>query len=175
MNDMIDSKLVWYVSEALNSQPFVLYLLILMMLDVLGGIFVSVSKKRLSSSASWRGMSKKAITLVIVGTAFVIERLINNEFPLGKGTAFLYCVTEALSILENAAAAGVPLPRGLVNVLLKLQQDSAQKSPAGTGMILKTETIIQNQPNTLSEPEQKPVTVSTKHEITPADNPPSSS
>lgn len=173
MNDMIDSKIIWYVGEWLNSQPFVLYLLILMVLDVVGGIFVSISKKTLSSSASWRGMSKKAITLVIVGTAFVIERLINHEFPLGKGAALLYCVTEALSILENAAAAGVPLPKALLEVLLKLQQDSSQKAPAKGGVTVKTETTVHHptDDHTLSNKETKPVTIAAKHEITPNETP----
>jgi toxin secretion/phage lysis holin len=165
-NDMTDSAFMWYLAEWIKDKPFIMWLISLMFLDILAGTFVSISKKRLSSSASWRGMSKKALTLIIVGTAFVIERLINHEFPLGKASAILYCATEALSILENAAAAGVPLPRGLVQVLLKLQQDSSQKSPA----VHVESKVTVTQPTGLSEPESRPTTVHTSHEVKPPDN-----
>src|SRR5687768_2902085 len=97
-------------SRALNT------LISLMVLDILCGIFVSVGKGTLSSSTSWKGMSKKAITLLIVLTANVLQALTHDTIPLFKIVVGFYCVTEAISILENAAASGVPLPKSLVDI-----------------------------------------------------------
>jgi toxin secretion/phage lysis holin len=97
-------------------------LIVLMVIDVLVGIFLSISKRTLSSTVSWRGMSKKAIMLLIIGAAGVLQPFLPSIPILNIVSAF-YTLTEALSIVENAAAAGVPLPAGLIEALAKLQRD----------------------------------------------------
>lgn len=84
-------------------------------------------------------MSRKVIMLLMLGVAAVLEPIAGG-LPLSKLVGMFYTVTEALSILENAAASGVPLPRALVESLAKLREDGNQKQlqsnsvnlPAGT-------------------------------------------
>ena len=130
---------VKYILGWLDTQPIVTALLILMMLDILVGVCRAIITKTLSSTISWRGMSRKVIMLLMLGVAAVLEPIAGG-LPLSKLVGMFYTVTEALSILENAAASGVPLPRALVESLAKLREDGNQKQlqsnsvnlPAGT-------------------------------------------
>ncbi len=109
-------------------QPIVSGLLILMLIDVLTGCCLAVVQKKLSSTTSWRGMCKKVIVLLLVGVAAVLEPFANG-IPLSKLVAVFYIVTEALSIMENAAMAGVPLPAPLIDALVKLKEQQREARP----------------------------------------------
>lgn len=115
-----------------KGQPVLGGLITLMVIDILVGIFLSIAKKTLSSTVSWRGMSKKAIMLLIIGAVGVLQPFI-PAIPLLNLVSAFYTLTEALSILENAASAGVPLPAGLVDTLAKLKEQQRmmrdQKNP----------------------------------------------
>lgn len=112
----------------INASPALLALVILMLLDIMTGIFASIIAANLSSSASWKGMSKKVIMIILIGLASVLEPFAQG-IPLSKLVATFYIVTEALSIVENAARCGVPLPSALVESLAKLREGQA-KVPA---------------------------------------------
>lgn len=112
----------------LERQPVVGALLLLMALDILVGIVVAFGTRTLSSSASWSGMSKKAIMLLIIGAAAVIEPYAQG-LPLTRLVGLFYIVTESLSILENASLAGVPLPGVLTDTLAKLKESKPPVVP----------------------------------------------
>lgn len=117
-NSLLRAFLEWF-----KSQPMMPALLLLMVLDILVGTCLSIVKRTLSSAISWRGMSRKIIMLLIVATAGVLQMFIPS-IPMLNVASFFYAVTEGISILENAAAAGVPLPKGLVETLAKLREQS---------------------------------------------------
>ena len=112
----------WLAPLALwfKHQPIAVGLVILMLLDIMSGLALSVSKKTLRSSVSWRGMCKKAITLMVLGACAVLQQFV-PQLPILNMAALFYTITEGLSILEHAAAAGVPLPAGLVDALSKIK------------------------------------------------------
>lgn len=106
-----------------------------MVMDIFCGILLSIVKKTLSSAISWRGMSKKSMVLIMVGLGSVLEPF-TQGIPLSRLVGIFYICTEALSILENAAAAGVPLPAVLVDMLAKLKdsQRTARAQKDGLGI-----------------------------------------
>lgn len=110
-----------------GERPLVGLLLVLMVLDVTSGMLAAFVTKTLSSSVSWQGGAKKALTFVIVATAYLAEGFLEGV-PTGKLTTFFFVVTEALSILENATRGGVPIPSVLRITLAKAQQ--ATEDPA---------------------------------------------
>lgn len=129
ISPMLEVIMLW-----LNQQPIITALLALMVIDVVSGICVGIARKRISSTISWRGMSRKALMLLIVGVGMVLEPFAGGILT-GKIVALFYLFTEAISILENAALAGVPLPKQLVDTLMKLKEDStrdANKPAAST-------------------------------------------
>lgn len=107
--------------------PIVWILVAVMSLDYLTGLicgFMGVSPKTesggLSSGAAFKGLMKKVLILCVVGLAALIDRAVTQgtgmEIAAVTGaTCFWFVASEGLSVLENAAAMGVPIP----NVLLK--------------------------------------------------------
>jgi toxin secretion/phage lysis holin len=104
-----------------NQMPMLTTLLVLMGLDIVSGLALSIYQKKLSSVISWRGMSRKVFMLLIVAMASLIEQF-TGGIPVSKLASVCYIFTEAISILENAAIAGVPLPIALVTALTKMRE-----------------------------------------------------
>ncbi len=106
--------------------PMVQLLLLLMLIDILSGVVVAIQEKRVCSDAAWKGMTRKAIILLVVGTAGALEIYLAptlGDMPLLMAVAGFYSAAEVLSILENAAKAGVPTPEALRQVLAKLSSE----------------------------------------------------
>lgn len=106
-------------------------LIILMVLDILSGLIVAFTKKEISSQISWVGISKKAIIIIIVaGAQFAgdVANLQIGEISLGAMVAGFYAANEFISILENAAAVGIPIPKFLKDALQKLNPEKFEPS-----------------------------------------------
>lgn len=115
-----------FVCDTIRGTPLLMTLLILMFADVFAGILVACDRRTLNSTISFRGMTRKVFTLLLVGVATTLEPFAQG-LPLAKLVAMFYIVTEAISITENAAALGVPLPRTLVEMLQKLKEDQQKR------------------------------------------------
>lgn len=88
--------------------------------------FMGVSPKTenggLSSNAAFKGLLKKVLILLVVGLASLVDlavgQIANIEMVAVTGATCLWFVaSEGLSVLENAAAMGVPIPKVLMNAL----------------------------------------------------------
>lgn len=108
----------------LKSMPVVATLILLMGADTASGLFLAIAKGMLNSTISWRGVSRKAIVLLIVSSAGVLQPLV-PQIPVMNIIGTFYIITELISILENAGAAGVPLPNGIIQSLLKMRDQKA--------------------------------------------------
>jgi toxin secretion/phage lysis holin len=115
----------------LQGQPTLTAMLVMMFLDWVAGVSVAIMKRKLNSSVSWRGGCKKVIMLLLVGVSAVLEPFAGG-LPLTKMVSCFFLYNEALSVLENAAEAGVPLPRALVDTLAKLREGSTKDIGGGT-------------------------------------------
>ena len=113
----------------INMPPIVWILVAVMSLDYATGLFcgfLGVSPKTenggLSSGAALKGLMKKVLLLCVVGLAALIDRAIMQgtgmEIAAVTGaTCFWFVASEGLSVLENAAAMGVPIPKILLETL----------------------------------------------------------
>ena len=108
------------------SNPMLAALLGLMLLDIAMGLVAAYGAGQLSSSVSWKGMSKKVAELLMVALSAVMSPHM-PEIPILKITIGFYSITEALSILENAARIGIPLPPSLVDALSKVEKGEAER------------------------------------------------
>lgn len=88
--------------------------------------FMGVSPKTetggLSSNAAFKGLLKKVLILLVVGLATLVDKAVgqiaNIEMVAVTGATCLWFVaSEGLSVLENAAAMGVPIPKVLMKAL----------------------------------------------------------
>ena len=105
--------------------PLVQLLLAAMVLDIVTGVLSAYVRKTVSSAASFRGMAKKSIILLLVWGAWMAGTQIGQ--PLGEAVAGFYILNELLSIIENAAEAGLPVPQFLKDAIAKLSPEQPIK------------------------------------------------
>jgi toxin secretion/phage lysis holin len=131
----IDPILNW-ISVVNNSYPFVGTLLALMAIDVFVGLIAGFKKKTLSSTISHIGMSKKSVKILLVAAGRVMEPY-TQGFPVSSMIASAYIVTEMMSIIENAAIAGAPIPKALTDALSKFKAFAGiSEAPQGTSITI---------------------------------------
>lgn len=95
-------------------------LLCLMFLDYLTGLLAGYKQKNLNSKRAYKGFQKKFLILVLLCGASLMHRLAPG-IGFRSLVGLFYCATEMLSIIENAAKCGVPIPRKLKRALEQLQ------------------------------------------------------
>ena len=96
-------------------------LIIFMVLDYITGIMCAVLDKTLSSRVGFRGIFKKALILIMVGIANVVDvHVVGTGSALRGAVICFYLSNEGLSLLENSAYIGLPIPEKLKDILSQL-------------------------------------------------------
>ena len=96
-------------------------LIIFMILDYITGLMCAVIDKKLSSAVGFRGICKKVLILMLVGLANVIDmHVVGTGSALRGAVIAFYLSNEGLSLLENAAHIGLPIPEKMKEVLAQL-------------------------------------------------------
>ena len=96
-------------------------LLVLMVLDYISGIMCAIADKNLSSAIGFRGICKKVLILMLVGVANIVDmHVVGTGSALRGAVICFYMSNEALSLFENAAHLGLPVPDKLKQVLSQL-------------------------------------------------------
>lgn len=116
----------------IRGTPLLATLLIMMALDIFAGILVAINKRTLNSTTSFRGITKKVFMLILVAVGvtlgpFTVVPSFPQGIPIAQMIALAYIITEAISITENAAVLGVPVPMALVRILQKLREEEQKK------------------------------------------------
>ena len=96
---------------------FLHLLLLLMLLDIITGIFKAAKNGNLWSRKSLFGYARKLLVLVMIILANVIDQILNLGGTLTFATTLFYIANEGLSIVENMAELGVIVPVGLAQKL----------------------------------------------------------
>lgn len=97
-------------------------LVILMAVDYATGLINAWGRGELSSDVGRRGLVKKVQTIILLCAVQWIQRRAGLALHLHEGAAFAYVVNEVISIVENCAHAGVPIPDQLVEALKTVQK-----------------------------------------------------
>ena len=98
-------------------------LILLVCLDYITGICVAVRERKLSSKIGSKGLATKVTIFAMVWLSVVVDQLlIGAELALSRITILFYCSNEMISICENAAKMGLPLPQKLTRHLQNLQE-----------------------------------------------------
>lgn len=78
---------------------------------------------KLSSNASFKGLVRKFIILLLVWLGALLDKVIGAAY-IRTAIAMFFIANEALSILENTAAMGVPYPKFIKSMLEAMREDS---------------------------------------------------
>lgn len=96
-------------------------LMIFMALDYVTGVMCAIIDKKLSSAVGFKGVCKKVLILFMVGIANIVDlHVIGSGSALRGAVIAFYLSNEGLSLLENAAYIGLPIPDKLKAVLEQL-------------------------------------------------------
>ena len=103
-------------------------LIVMMALDYITGIMCAIVDKKLSSAVGFKGICKKALILMLVGVANIIDiHVVGTGSALRGAVICFYMSNEGLSLLENAAYLGLPVPDKLRDILSQLHERSKQE------------------------------------------------
>lgn len=99
-------------------------LLVAIVIDYISGIIKAYETKTLSSAIGFRGILKKVGILLIVMLAVLVDRITIDNGGVRTLVIYYFVANEGLSILENLAQAGLPIPKSLKNALKVIKKDN---------------------------------------------------
>ena len=96
-------------------------LVVFVILDYVTGIMCAINDRKLSSAVGFRGICKKVLILMLVGMAHIVDlHVVGTGDALRSAVVCFYLSNESVSMLENAAHLGLPIPEKLKSVLAQL-------------------------------------------------------
>lgn len=106
-----------------------LYALIaFVVIDYITGIMCAVADKKLSSAVGFKGICKKILIFALVGGGHILDvYVIGTGSVLRTAVIFFYLSNEGVSLIENAAYLGLPVPKKLKDVLEQLHKRSEKE------------------------------------------------
>lgn len=100
---------------------FLYALIAFVVIDYLTGVMCAIVDKKLSSDVGFKGLFRKILIFVMVGVGHLIDtQVIGDGSVLRTAVIFFYLSNEGVSLLENAAHLGLPIPQKLKDVLAQL-------------------------------------------------------
>lgn len=100
---------------------FLYALIAFAVIDYITGVMYAISDKRLSSEVGFKGICRKVLIFVLVGIGNLVDVYVLGEAGvLRTAVIFFYLSNEGVSLLENSAHLGLPIPQKLKSVLEQL-------------------------------------------------------
>lgn len=102
-------------------------LLFAMAIDYVSGMLAAYINplQQLNSQRGFRGICKKIMILLLVALAHFLDQATHQEI-IRSAVIWFFLGNEGLSIIENAAKAGLPIPDSLKNSLEQLNHQKAE-------------------------------------------------
>lgn len=103
-------------------------LLAFVVIDYITGVMCAIADKTLSSEVGFKGICRKVLIFLLVGIANILDvQVIGTGSILRTAVIFFYISNEGVSLLENAAHLGLPVPEKIKVVLEQLHDRSENK------------------------------------------------
>ena len=102
-------------------------LIVFVVIDYVTGVMAAAADHKLSSQIGFKGIFKKVLIFLLVGIGHILDtHVIGSGSVLRTAVIFFYLSNEGVSLIENAAHLGLPIPEKLKSVLEQLH-DRAEK------------------------------------------------
>lgn len=96
-------------------------LVVFVVVDYLTGVMCAIADHKLSSDVGFKGICRKVLIFLLVGIANILDvQVIRSGSVLRTAVIFFYISNEGVSLVENAAHLGLPVPDKLKDVLEQL-------------------------------------------------------
>ena len=90
-------------------------------IDYITGVMCAIADKSLSSEVGCKGICRKVLIFLLVGIGHIVDaQVIGNGGVMRTAVIFFYLSNEGISLIENAAHLGLPVPDKLKEVLEQL-------------------------------------------------------
>ena len=102
---------------------FLYALIAFTVIDYITGVMCAITDKNLSSAVGFKGICRKVLIFTLVGIGNIVD-----VYVLGQGgvlrtaVIFFYLSNEGVSIMENTARLGLPIPEKLKDILEQLHE-----------------------------------------------------
>lgn len=117
----IGGYLGWFLGGV---DGFMYALITFIVIDYVTGLMVAVLERKLSSEVGFRGIFKKVLIFAFVGIGNIIDvYLLKNGSAIRTAVIFFYISNEGISIIENSAKIGLPIPQKLKDILEQLNKE----------------------------------------------------
>jgi toxin secretion/phage lysis holin len=97
-------------------------LIVFMGLDYGTGLLRAWINKEVSSNVGLKGIARKAVIFVVLIVAVMLDRLLNTgTWVFRTLVCYFYIANEGISLLENCAGLGLPIPEQIKDALVQLK------------------------------------------------------
>ena len=108
----------WFLGGA---DGFLYALIAFVVIDYATGVLCAIADKNLSSEVGFKGICRKVLIFTLVGIGNILDVYVLGEAGvLRTAVIFFYLSNEGVSLLENSAHLGLPIPEKLKDVLAQL-------------------------------------------------------
>ena len=115
----IGGYLAWFLG---GFDGVLIALCVFALIDYLTGVIAAIVEKRLCSRVGFKGIFKKLLMFLLVGMAAVLDTyVLGGQSPVREVVIVFYIANEGISIIENSARLGLPVPKKLIDVLEQLK------------------------------------------------------
>ena len=102
---------------------FLYALIAFTVIDYITGVMCAINDKNLSSAVGFKGICRKVLIFTLVGIGNIVDvYILGQGGVLRTAVIFFYLSNEGVSIMENSAHLGLPIPEKLKEVLEQLHE-----------------------------------------------------
>ena len=102
-------------------------LIVFMVLDCVTGVLYAFISNQLNSEVGFKGLVKKLMILVVLIIGVLLDRiLLTGNWVFRTLVCYFYIANEGISLLENVANIGIPIPNKIRNALEQLNKDDEE-------------------------------------------------
>lgn len=107
---------------------FLYALIVFVVIDYITGVMCAINNHTLSSEVGFKGICRKVLIFLLVGIANILDiQIIGSGSVLRTAVIFFYISNEGVSLLENVAHLGLPVPEKIKVVLEQLHDRSTKE------------------------------------------------
>lgn len=97
-------------------------LVIVMIIDYITGVMSAIFNKKVDSRIGLKGILKKFGYLCIVALSVILDTITGETGVIRTLVIYFFVANDGISIIENIAKMGVPMPKKLIDVLEQLKK-----------------------------------------------------
>lgn len=121
----IFAGILTYLYGELNG--LMIALIVVICLDYATGVIKGAIQHKLSSDIGFKGILRKFLILFVVALAHIIDNCVGSGETWRNIAIVFYICNEGISLLENAVACGLPVPKKLKDILLNMEHGNSDK------------------------------------------------